>query len=59
AETGFNDASGIHGSGTPNSPYQLDSPLVGQPATGEVGWAGPWVQGDATTSAPVVQGQRA
>lgn len=55
AETGFNDATGINSDGVANSPYELDSPLVGQPATGEVGWAGGWIQGDATTSAPVVQ----
>ena len=43
AETGFNDASGINSDGVANSPYQLGSPVVGQPAS-EPGWAGPWIR---------------
>ena len=52
AETGFNDASGVNTDGVPNSPYELGSALIGQPAADEVGWAGPWENGHVSTVYP-------
>ncbi len=54
AETGFNDASGINSDGVPDSPYQLNTSLPGQPVT-ELGWAGPWFQQHFNDSVPTVQ----
>jgi parallel beta-helix repeat protein len=58
-ETGFNDASGINGNGTPNSPYAL-GPVHGNGA-GEPGWSTPWLTGGASLiqSAVVFEGDNA
>ncbi len=45
ASSGFNDASGINGNGTPNSPYTIGQTAGGRGA-GEPGWAGTWFMQD-------------
>lgn len=42
AQTGFNDATGIHGNSTVFNPYALDDSLSGG-GNGEPGWARPWL----------------
>jgi hypothetical protein len=42
AESGFNDAAGIHASERVGSPFILDAPLRVEGAEAEPGWAGPW-----------------
>ena len=41
AEAGFNDASGVHSDGTPDSPYEFGVTIDKQ-GGGEPGWAAPW-----------------
>jgi len=42
AQTGFNDATGLHGNPTVFNPYALDDSLPGG-GNGEPGWARPWL----------------
>ena len=54
AQSGFNDASGINSDVLPDSPYQLDAPLIGQ-GSAEPGWAGLWVKDSENDPSPTVQ----
>lgn len=61
AEAGFNDEHGIGAAPETNVPYSLGAAIAGQ-GTGELGWAGPWVQNEgavAKVSADSLEGDGA
>ena len=54
ASAGFNDATGLNGSPTADSPYQLNSTVVGRGA-GEPGWSTNWIRSTGFDGSSIVQ----
>ncbi|WP_425395116.1 PEP-CTERM sorting domain-containing protein [Aeoliella sp.] len=48
AQTGFNDASGINSDGTPSSPYESGTSIIGGSGAGEPGWTSDWTWSSET-----------